>query len=165
MKCWMFGRTGHLTDLTYGWTKAMQDNDATNPKGEKNIMSGMYEYDEETVERVHQENIRKSKLALEADEQESASGSSSNQDKSFSGSSRAAKPRTVHDWEISDYQGFGGKKQMQKAQSRKRRQVRNNERSVWDNIAPKKMHGTLNLIYWLIFIIGMIVVAAVNGYL
>lgn len=75
------------------------------------------------------------------------------------------KPRKVEDWEISPYQGFGGKKQMQKAQSRKRRQVRNKERSVWDNVAPKELHGVLWFISVTVFIIGMIAVSAINGYL
>ncbi|MCR9110312.1 MAG: hypothetical protein NXH94_15615 [Rhodobacteraceae bacterium] len=74
-------------------------------------------------------------------------------------------PRKVHDWEISEYQGFGGKKQMQKAQSRKRTQVRAREQSIWDNLAPKKYHGLLNLILVLVFIAGMVVIAGINGHL
>jgi hypothetical protein len=73
------------------------------------------------------------------------------------------KPRKVEDWEVSPYQGVGGKKQMQRAQSRKRRQVRNKERSVWDNIAPKEYHGILSFVYIAIFIVGLIVVFSFNG--
>lgn len=75
------------------------------------------------------------------------------------------KPRKVEDWEISSYQGLGGDEQMRRAQSRKRRQVRNKERSIWDNVAPKEYHGLLWFVYIAIFSIGMVVVAAVNGYL
>lgn len=64
-------------------------------------------------------------------------------------------PRKVGDHEISPYQGFGGKKQMQRAQSRKRTQVRRSESSIWDNVAPKEMHGMLNLIVIVVFIIAL----------
>ena len=74
-------------------------------------------------------------------------------------------PRKVEDWEISPYQGLSGKEQMQKAQSRKRRQVRNKERSIWDHVAPKEYHGLLWLIYISVFVLGMIVVSIINGYL
>ncbi len=72
-------------------------------------------------------------------------------------------PRKVEDWEISEYQGLGGKAQMQKAQARKRRQVRLQESSIWDNIAPKEYHGLLSFIYFVVFAVGMIVVVLVNG--
>lgn len=55
-------------------------------------------------------------------------------------------PRKVHDSEISPYQGFGGKKQIQRAQPRKRTQVRHRESSIWDNLAPKEYHTALNII-------------------
>lgn len=71
-------------------------------------------------------------------------------------------PRKVEDWEISDYQGLGGKAQKQKAQSRKRRQVRLQEGSVWDNLAPKEHHGVLNFVYWALFVLGMIGVVLAN---
>jgi hypothetical protein len=54
---------------------------------------------------------------------------------------------------------------MQKAQSRKRTQVRAREQSIWDNLAPKKYHGLLNLILVLVFIAGMVVIAGINGHL
>lgn len=72
-------------------------------------------------------------------------------------------PRKVEGWEISEYQGFGDKKQMQRAQSRKRNQVRRNERSMWDDLAPKEYHGLLTFIYIAVFIVGIIIVSAVNG--
>lgn len=75
------------------------------------------------------------------------------------------KPRKVEDWEISPYQGLGGREHMQKAQSRKRRQVRNKERSIWDNVAPQEYHGVLWVVYIAVFIIGLITVSAINGYL
>jgi hypothetical protein len=67
-------------------------------------------------------------------------------------------PRKVEDWEISDYQGLGGKAQRLKAQSRKRRQIRLQESSMWDNLAPKEYHGVLNFVYCAIFLVGMIAV-------
>jgi len=73
--------------------------------------------------------------------------------------------RPVGDEEISPYQGVGGTKQMQRAQSRKRRQVRNAERSIWDNLAPKEYHGILSMAFVAIFLLGMVGVAAINGYL
>ena len=53
---------------------------------------------------------------------------------------------------------------MQKAQARKRRQVRLQESSIWDNIAPKEYHGLLSFIYFVVFAVGMIVVVLVNGF-
>lgn len=44
------------------------------------------------------------------------------------------KYRKVGDDEITPYQGWGGKEQMQRAQSRKRRQVRRRESSVFDGL-------------------------------
>ena len=73
--------------------------------------------------------------------------------------------RPVGDDEISPYQGVGGTKQMQRAQSRKRRQVRNAERSIWDNLAPKEYHGILSAALVVIFLLAMVGVAAINGYL
>jgi len=72
-------------------------------------------------------------------------------------------PRKVGDNEISPYQGFGGKKQMQRAQSRKRRQVRRREASIWDNLAPKEMHGFLNIVLFVLFVGGLFAVFALNG--
>ncbi|MHA6326787.1 hypothetical protein [Roseivivax sp. CAU 1753] len=74
------------------------------------------------------------------------------------------RPRKVEDWEISEYQGFGGKEQMQKAQSRKRRQVRRRESSIWDDLAPKEYHGLLTGVYIVVFVVGLAVVAVLNGY-
>lgn len=74
-------------------------------------------------------------------------------------------PRKVEDSEISPYQGVGGKKQYQRAQSRKRRQIRNQERSIWDNIAPKENHGFLNFLLFLVFSVGLIIAFAFNGLL
>ena len=73
--------------------------------------------------------------------------------------------RPVGDDEISPYQGLGGAKQMQRAQSRKRRQVRNAERSIWDNLAPKEYHGILSTALVVVFLLGMVGVAAINGHL
>lgn len=67
-------------------------------------------------------------------------------------------PRKVHDTEISPYQGFGGKKQMQNAQSRKRRQIRRRESSVWDNLAPKEYHAALHIILGIIFAITLFII-------
>lgn len=72
-------------------------------------------------------------------------------------------PRKVGDHEISPYQGSGGKKQMLRAQSRKRRQVRRRESSIWDNLAPKEMHGLLNLILFVVFFAGLFAVFLLNG--
>lgn len=127
-------------------------------------ITGIGEYDEETVERVHQENIRKSKEALEASK-------SLNEvtveyhDQALFGIQPTEKPRRVFDNEISEYQGVGGKKQFQRSQSRKRRQVRNHERSVWSSIAPKKYHAFLNLIYFIVFALGLLIVFSMNGLL
>lgn len=44
--------------------------------------------------------------------------------------------REVSDDEITPYQGWGDEKAMQKAQSRKRRQIRNQERGLFDDV-PK----------------------------
>lgn len=72
-------------------------------------------------------------------------------------------PRKVEDWEISEYQGLGDKEQMQRAQSRKRMQVRRGESSIWDNLAPKQYHGLLTFIYMTVFVVGIIIVSAANG--
>ncbi len=74
-------------------------------------------------------------------------------------------PRKVGNHEISPYQGFGGKTQMQRAQSRKRTQVRRRESSIWDNLAPKEMHGLLNVILAIVFLGGLFAVFAINGLL
>ena len=74
------------------------------------------------------------------------------------------RPRKVEDWEISEYQGFGGKEQMLKAQSRKRRQVRRQESSMWDGLAPKEYHGLLTVIYIVVFVVGLLIVASLNGH-
>jgi hypothetical protein len=68
-------------------------------------------------------------------------------------------PRKIHDSEISPYQGFGGKKQMQRAQSRKKTQIRRKESSIWDNLAPKEYHTTLNIVIGTIFIITLLIVS------
>lgn len=52
---------------------------------------------------------------------------------------------------------------MQKAQARKRRQVRNQERRIWGSIAPKEHHGTLNLIYWIVVLVGMVVAVVIGS--
>ena len=58
------------------------------------------------------------------------------------------KYRKVDDHEISPYQGWGDKKAMQKAQSRKRRQVRRNERSVFDDL-PEEYQGAAKAFFWI----------------
>lgn len=73
--------------------------------------------------------------------------------------------RKIGDHEISPYQGFGGKKQQQRAQSRKRTQVRRRESSIWDNLAPQKYHMLLNFLLGLIFVIGLIGASILNGLL
>lgn len=121
------------------------------------------EYDRETIERVHQENIRKSKLALEqATQNIDATATDSGPQSHGNFTWKAAKPRTVSNSEISPYQGMGGKKQMQRAQSRKRRQVRRREASIWDSIAPKELHSLLNVMLWAIFLLGLAFVFALN---
>ena len=70
--------------------------------------------------------------------------------------SKRSPPRKVRDDEITPYQGFGDLKQQQRAQSRKRTQVRRRESSIWDNLAPKEHHATLNVILGVVFVIGLI---------
>ena len=127
-------------------------------------LTGMGAYDAETVKRVHQENIRRSRAALEASKalpkQPHAQGS-----KPIFGIQQLENPRKVFDHEISDYQGLGGKKQMQRAQARKRRQIRNAERSIWDLIAPKEYHVALTGALVVVFLLGMLGIAVINGYL
>lgn len=53
---------------------------------------------------------------------------------------------------------------MKRAQSRKRRQVRNAERSIWDNLAPKEYHGLLSSALFAVFLLGMVGIAAINGF-
>ncbi len=53
---------------------------------------------------------------------------------------------------------------MKRAQSRKRRQVRNAERSIWDNLAPKEYHGILSAALFAVFLLGMVGIAAINGF-
>ena len=77
--------------------------------------------------------------------------------------SKRSPPRKVGDDEISSYQGFGGAEQQQRAQSRKRTQVRRKEASIWDNLAPKEHHTTLNVILAVVFVLGLIVVLAASG--
>jgi hypothetical protein len=117
------------------------------------------EYDAETVARVHQENIRKSRLAAEQNKEASSQGMT-NTGKQYTWKSG---PRKVSDAEISPYQGVGGKKQMLRAQSRKRRQVRRQEASIWDNLAPKEVHGILNFMLAVIFILGLVLAFVLNG--
>lgn len=52
---------------------------------------------------------------------------------------------------------------MQRAQSRKRTQVRRRESSIWDNLAPKEMHGVLNVVLVVVFLTGLFAVFAMNG--
>ena len=125
--------------------------------------SGFGEYDRETIERVHRENIRRSKEALAASKDIPEVQSQEKQEPIF-GIQPPKKPRKVFDNEISPYQGFGDKKQMQRAQSRKRRQVRNKERSIWDNIAPEKYHGLLSFVYIAVFFAGLAIIFAMNGH-
>jgi hypothetical protein len=67
--------------------------------------------------------------------------------------SKRKPPRKVRDEEVSSYQGAGGTKQEKRAQSKKRRQVRRKEASIWDNLAPKEYHSTLNLV--LVIFVGV----------
>ena len=77
--------------------------------------------------------------------------------------SKRSPPRKVSDDEITPYQGFGGPKQQQRAQSRKRTQVRRREASIWDNLAPKEHHATLNVILGAVFVIGLLVAIFAAG--
>jgi|GEM_PF-6513235 len=124
-----------------------------------NSTVGYGEYDAETVERVHQENIRKSRLAAELSSQ-ADSGATISTPKQYTWKSQ---PRKVGDSEISPYQGSGDKKQMLRAQSRKRRQVRHQESSIWDELAPKEVHGILNFMLTVIFILGLVLAFAFSG--
>ena len=124
--------------------------------------TGIGEFDDETVDMVHRENIRKSKEALEASMVQKVEPAVAKRKPIF-GIQPAERPRKVSDHEISEYQGSGGQKQMQKAQARKRRQVRNQERSIWDSIAPKEHHGMLNLIYWIVVLVGMVVAVLIGS--
>lgn len=56
--------------------------------------------------------------------------------------------RKVGDDEISPYQGWGDKKAMQRAQSRKRRQVRNSERSGFEDL-PEEWQPTAKVFWWI----------------
>ena len=67
-----------------------------------------------------------------------------------------AKYRKVGDHEISPYQGWGDKKAMQKAQSRKRRQVRLNERSAFDDL-PEEYQGAAKAFFWIAMLIILVV--------
>lgn len=136
----------------------MSANHGDNTRKAKSTV-GYGEYDAETVERIHQENIRKSRLAAE---QSGRAGSEAmiNTPKEYTWKSQ---PRKVGDHEISSYQGSGGKKQMLRAQSRKRRQVRRREASIWDDLAPKEVHGILNFMLIVIFILGLVLVFVLNG--
>lgn len=97
--------------------------------------TGYGEYDEETAERIHQESIRKSKLAAEESKRlGNTADLTTPKQYTWKGA-----PRHVSDHEISSYQGTGGKRQMQRAQSRKRRQVRRREASIWDSLAPNRL--------------------------
>ena len=75
--------------------------------------------------------------------------------------SKRKSSRRVGDDEITPYQGFGGPKQQQKAQSRKRRQVRLKEESIWDNLAPKEFHAALNVVVAVAFVIALIVAVSI----
>ena len=66
------------------------------------------------------------------------------------------KYRKVEDHEISPYQGWGDKKAMQKAQSRKRRQVRNSERSGFEDI-PEEYQGTAKVLFWVAFLLILVI--------
>lgn len=134
-----------------------ENREKTHVKG--NSAVGYGEYDEETVERVHQENIRKSKLATEQSRAANPEGTEAVA-KEYTWKSS---PRKVGDDEISPYQGLGGEKQIRRAQSRKRRQVRRQEASIWDNLAPKEVHGILNFMLCVIFALGLILVFVLNG--
>lgn len=135
--------------------------DKTGSDNPANKSKGLFdEYDADTVERVHQENIRKSLLASEKARSEHGD---------WRGMSRPTQytwktgPRKVSDDEISPYQGTGGKHQMQRAQSRKRRQVRRREASIWDDLAPKEVHWLLNLMFWVILILGLGLAFVLSG--
>lgn len=71
--------------------------------------------------------------------------------------SNRSPPRKVSDEEITHYQGIGGKKQEQRAQSKKRQQIRRKEASIWDNLAPKEHHGALNLVLAIFVVISLLV--------
>lgn len=138
-------------------------NNRNSKNSSRGFSNAFGEYDQETMDRVHRENIRKSKLALEQ------SASPENDEKSTESISdlkkytwKSFQPRKVLDSEISPYQGFGGKKQMQRAQSRKRTQVRRREASIWNNIAPKEVHGILNFMLWAIFLLALALVTVIN---
>tara|TARA_R110000796_G_scaffold189085_1_gene305996 strand:+ start:1087 stop:1479 length:393 start_codon:yes stop_codon:yes gene_type:complete len=123
------------------------------------------EYDEAKMEQVHQQNIRNSKEALlkRNEEDNIEKNPIKPPSKWYEGAYVNKKsPRKVHDHEISGYQGFGDTKAMQRAQSRKRTQVRRREASVWDNLAPKEMHTTLNLIVFGGFVLFLVILAAVR---
>ncbi|WP_156883500.1 hypothetical protein [Salipiger mucosus] len=117
------------------------------------------EYDAETIERVHQENIRKSRLASELSEGVSSEAGATTS-KQYTWKTSA---RPVGDHEISEYQGDGGKREMLRAQARKRRQVRRREASIWDELAPKEVHGVLNFMLAAIFLLGLVLVFFING--
>lgn len=123
------------------------------------LKTGYGEYDEDTLERVHQENIRKARIAAERD----AELIETSEEDTSKGYTWKGPPRKVGDHEISPYQGFGDAKQMQRAQSRKRRQVRRREASIWDSIAPKEVHGILNVMLFVIFALGLALVFILNG--
>ncbi len=105
---------------------ASQEGDTENSGSEV----GYGEYDAETAERIHQENIRKARIATEQTMSANAV-TETNTPKQYSWKTKS---REVGDHEISPYQGNGDKKQMLAAQSRKRRQVRRQEASIWDNL-------------------------------
>ena len=52
---------------------------------------------------------------------------------------------------------------MLRAQSRKRRQVRRQEASIWDDLAPKEVHGILNFMLAVIFVLGLVLAFALSG--
>jgi hypothetical protein len=133
----------------------MSDNNKPIAKTTKSA-TGYGEYDAETVERIHQENIRKSKLASE----QSKGLESSVVVKKYTWKGA---PRHVGEHEISPYQGNGDRRQMQKAQSRKRRQIRRREASIWDDLAPKEVHGILNFMLTAIVVLSLTVVFLMAG--
>lgn len=130
-----------------------------NSNEQMRLKTGYGEYDDDTVERVHQENIRKAQIAAERDAE---LGKTLEKDASREYTWKGS-PRKVGDHEISPYQGFGGVKQMQRAQARKRRQVRRREASIWDNLAPKEVHGILNFMLLVIFALGLALAFILNG--
>lgn len=79
--------------------------------------------------------------------------------------SKRSPRRKVDDNEITPYQGFGEAKQQQRAQSRKRTQVRRKEASIWDNLAPQEHHTTLNVILAVVFVLGLIAALLASGVL